>query len=216
MATFGGEAMVTRRFVLIFLIAASVNTSTAMAQNKIMQPGAPFDGIRDYREVMPGVLYRGGANNGRAPLNQGELAALCDAGMGTAYYLYSTGFHGPTVTHCSKGDLDYSYEGWEGKGRAIIDQQIYNTIKSKGKPVFIHCWNGIHATGAVAATALMQFCGISAKQAVEYWKVGIAPKLQYPSVIHNIQSFQPNPKLELTPEEQVTYCPKFGAPDNHP
>ena len=164
MATFGGEAMVTRRFVLIFLIAASVNTSTAMAQNKIMQPGAPFDGIRDYREVMPGVLYRGGANNGRAPLNQSELDALCDAGMGTAYYLYSTGFHGPTVTHCSKEGLDYTYEGWEGKGGAIVHQQIYHTIKSKGKPVFIHCWNGIHATGAVAATALMQFCGISASR----------------------------------------------------
>jgi hypothetical protein len=216
MSTFTGEAKVMRRFVLIVLIASLVNTSTALAQNKIMQPGAPFHGIRDYREVMPGVLYRGGANNGRAPLNQGELAALCDAGMGTAYYLYSTGFHGPTVTHCSKGDLDYSYEGWEGKGRAIVHQQIYNTIKSKGKPVFIHCWNGIHATGAVAATALMQFCGISAKQAVEYWKVGIAPKLQYPSVIHNIQSFQPNPKLELTPEEQATYCPKLVAPDNRP
>ena len=205
-----------RRFVPIVLIAALLNTSTALAQNKIMQPGAPFHGIRDYREVMPGALYRGGANNGRAPLNQGELDALCDAGMGTAYYLYSTGFHGPTVIHCSKGDLDYSYQGWEGKGRAIVHQQIYNTIKSKGKPVFIHCWNGIHATGAVAATALMQFCGISAKQAVDYWKVGIAPKLQYPSVIQNIESFQPNPKLELTPEEQATYCPKFGATDNHP
>jgi hypothetical protein len=216
MAKFPREAKVMKRLVLIVLIAGMVNTGTALAQNKIMQAGERFHGIRDYREVMPGVLYRGGANNGRAPLRQSQLEALCDAGMGTAYYLYSTGLHGPSVTHCSKGDLDYSYESWEGKGRARIDQQIYNTIKSKGKPVFIHCWNGIHATGAVAATALMQFCGISAKQAVDYWKVGIAPKVQYPSVIRNIQSFQPNPKLELTPEEQATYCPKFGTPDNHP
>jgi hypothetical protein len=204
--------MMKKRSVVLVMIAGLLNASAALAQSKIMQAGAPFHGIRDYREVMPGVLYRGGANNGRAPLNQSELDALCEQGMGTAYYLYSTGFHGPTVTHCSKGDLDYSYEGWEGKGRAIVHQQIYETIKSNGKPVFVHCWNGIHATGAVAATALMQFCGISAKQAVDYWKVGIAPKLQYPSVIQNIQSFQPNPKLELTPEEQAKYCPKFGAP----
>lgn len=195
--------------VVLMLLAALTNASTALAQTSIMKPGVPFHGIRDYREVMPGALYRGGAANGRAPLNQSELDALCNAGMGTAYYLYSTGLRGPSVTHCSKGDLDYSFEGWEGKGRAIIHQQIYNTIKTKGKPVFVHCWNGIHATGAVAATALMQFCGISAQQAVQYWKVGVAPRVQYPSVIRNIESFQPNPKLLLTPEEQATYCPKF-------
>jgi hypothetical protein len=57
-----------------------------------MQPGAQFHGIRDYREVMPGVLYRGGANNGRGPLNRAELDALCDAGIGTAIYLYNTQF----------------------------------------------------------------------------------------------------------------------------
>jgi hypothetical protein len=189
---------------------------TARSQDKIMQPGVPFHGIRDYREVMPGVLYRGGANNGRGPLNQNQLDALCGEGMGTAYYLYSTGFHGPSVTHCPKGSLNYGYEGWEGKGRAVIHQQIYNTIKSKGEPVFIHCWNGIHATGAVAATALMQFCGFSSKQAVSYWKVGIAPRVQYPSVIQSIQSFRPNPKLELTTEEQATYCPTLAAPAEHP
>src|SRR5260370_36651425 len=205
-----------RRFVPIVRIAALVNASTAVAQNKIMQPGAPFHGIRDYREVMPGVLYRGGANNGRAPLNQSELGALCDAGMGTAYYLYSTGFHGPTVTHCSKGDLNYSYEGWEGKGRAVVHQQIYNTIKSKGKPVFIHCWNGIHATGAVAATALIQFCGISPKQAVDYLKAGIPPQRQYPSVIQNIQTLQPNSKLDFTPRGPPTIFPNIVAPVNHP
>ena len=108
-----------RRFVLLFVFAGLMNSGTALAQNKIMQPGVQFHGIRDYREVMPGVLYRGGANNGRGPLNQNELDALCEEGMGTAYYLYSTGFHGPSVIHCSKGDLDYRYEGWEGKGRAI-------------------------------------------------------------------------------------------------
>jgi hypothetical protein len=200
---------VTKGLVVLMLLAALTNASTTLAQTSIMKPGAPFHGIRDYREVMPGALYRGGAANGRAPLNQSELDALCNAGMGTAYYLYSTGLRGPSVTHCSKGDLDYSFEGWEGKGRAIIHQQIYNTIKTKGKPVFVHCWNGIHATGAVAATALMQFCGISAQQAVQYWKVGVAPRVQYPSVIRNIESFQPNSKLLLTPEEQATYCPKF-------
>jgi hypothetical protein len=185
-------------------------SSRLLAQeNKIMEPGTTYHGIRDYREVMPGVLYRGGANNGRGPLREQQLEALCAAGFGTAVYLYRTGFSGPSTVQCSKGSLRYITEGWEGKGRAAVDQQIYDAIKSKDKPIFIHCWNGIHATGAVAATALMQFCNISPQEAVAYWKVGIAPRVQYPSVIRSIQSFQRNPELQLTSEQQKQYCPQF-------
>jgi rhodanese-related sulfurtransferase len=187
-----------------------MTVSTALAQQpKIMQPGPSFHGIRDYREVMPGVLYRGGANNGHAPLTQSQLGALCDAGFGTAIYLYKTGFSGPSTIHCSKGSLEYGYDGWEGAGRAAVHRQIYDAIKNKSKPVFIHCWNGIHATGAVAATALMQFCDISPQKAIQYWKVGVAPRVQYPSVIQSIETFRANPKLELTPEERSKYCPRF-------
>jgi hypothetical protein len=198
------------------LLLLSVSLASLMAsarllaqENEIMQPGSTFHGIRDYREVMPGVLYRGGANNGRAPLRQDQLNALCEAGFGTAVYLYRTGFSGPSTVVCSKGSLRYIVEGWEGKGRAAVDQQIYDVIKSKDKPIFIHCWNGIHATGAVAATALMQFCNISPQEAVEYWKVGIAPRVQYPSVIRSIEGFQRNPGLQLTPQQQKQYCPQF-------
>jgi hypothetical protein len=174
-----------------------------------MHTGSQFHGIRDFREVMPGVLYRGGANNGHAPLSSSELQALCEDDIGTAIYLYSTGFNGPSSTHCSKGTLNYIYKGWQGNGRAAVHRKVYDTIKSKGKPVFIHCWYGIHATGAVAATALMQFCNLSPKQAVEYWKVGVPPKVQYQSVIRDIMAFKPDPTLKLTPGEQQQYCPKF-------
>jgi hypothetical protein len=200
--------MKTIRFLPLCLLLFLVTTS-AFAQQKIMQPGTQFHGIRDYREVMPGVLYRGGANNGHGPLNRGQLNALCDEGVGTAIYLYNTQFPGPSTTGCSKGSLDYIYRGWEGRGRAAVHQQIYHAIKNKSKPVFVHCWNGIHATGAVAATALMQFCGIPDKTAVEYWKVGITPKLQYPRVIQDISNFHPDPALRLTPEEEAQFCPKF-------
>ena len=200
----------------LVVLTSLLSAGAAFSQNDIMRPGVTFHGIRDYRLVMQGVLYRGGANNGRNPLNQNELDALCEEGMGTAYYLYSTGFHGPSVIHCAKGNLSYKYQGWQGKGRAAVHQAIYDTIKSKGKPVFVHCWNGIHATGAVAATALVQFCGISAKQAVDYWKVGIAPKVQYQSVIQDIQHFRSNPNLELTPEERAAYCPSLQTTVDNP
>jgi hypothetical protein len=198
-----------RQLCVLFTIFWLSPVYAAFAQSNIMQPGTPFHGIRDFRVVMPNVLYRGGANNGRAPLNRGELNALCEDDIGTAIYLYNTGFSGPSTTTCSKGSLKYIYESWQGKGRAAVHQMIYDAIKNKGKPIFIHCWNGIHATGAVAATALIQFCNLSPQQAVKYWKVGVAPRVQYPSVIQNILSFHPNPALQLTPEEQAKYCPKF-------
>jgi hypothetical protein len=184
----------------------------AHAASDLMHPGTTFHGIRDYREVMPGALYRGGANNGHAPLTAPQLDALCDAGMGTAIYLYTTGFRGPATIHCTRGSLEYIYEGWDGGGRAAVHRRIYDTIKQGGPPVFIHCWNGIHATGAVAATALMQFCGFSAREAVTYWKVGVAPAVQYPKVIQSIMAFHPDPQLTLTPEERAKYCPTLATP----
>src|ERR1700726_2521329 len=116
--------MKTIRFLPLCLLLFLVTTST-FAQQKIMQPGTQFHGIRDYREVMPGVLYRG------------QLNALCDEGVGTAIYLYNTQFPGPSTRGCSKGSLDYIYRGWEGRGRAAVHQQIYNAIKNKSQPVFI-------------------------------------------------------------------------------
>jgi hypothetical protein len=195
----------------VFLLAAIIYTvvPTPVFAQKIMQTGTTFHGIRDFRQVMPGALYRGGANNGHAPLSHDELSALCEDDIGTAIYLYTTGFAGPSVTRCSKGSLDYIDEGWEGRGRTAVHKKIYDSIKSKGKPVFIHCWYGIHATGAVAATALMQFCNVPAKQAVDYWKVGVPAKLQYSKVIQSISSFKPDPTLQLTPAEREQYCPHF-------
>ena len=200
------HSLVLALFTILYLV-----TPPLLFAQKIMQTGSQFHGIRDFREVMPGVLYRGGANNGHAPLSHDELNALCEDDIGTAIYLYTTGFSGPSVTHCSKGSLDYIDKGWEGSGRTAVHKQIYDVIKNKGKPVFIHCWYGIHATGAVAATALMQFCNVSPQQAVNYWKVGIPAKLQYPKVIQSIMSFKPDPALRLTPEERDQYCPHFSA-----
>src|SRR5947209_15330039 len=114
------------RLLLQFLIL----TTGAFAQGTLIFFFQAEDGIRDYREVMPGVLYRGGANNGRGPLNQSQLNALCDEGIGTAVYLYSTQFPGPSTIRCSKGSLDYVYHGWEGRGRAAVHQQIHNVIKN--------------------------------------------------------------------------------------
>ena len=119
-------------FLFLLSIVFLLENQNVFAQEKIMQAGGQFHGIRDYREVMPGVLYRGGANNGHAPLKQGQLSVLCEEGMGTAVYLYKTGFTGPSATHCSKGSLDYIYKGWEGTGRADVHQRICAAVGVQG------------------------------------------------------------------------------------
>src|ERR1700737_1915699 len=118
--------LVLRFFVILCLVGPPL-----LFAQQIMQTGSQFHGIRDFREVMPGVLYRGGANNGHAPLSHDELNALCEDDIGTAIYLYTTGFSGPSVTHCSKGSLNYIDKGWEGSGRTAVHKQIYDTIKKK-------------------------------------------------------------------------------------
>jgi hypothetical protein len=193
--------------LVALILVLCANRSSA--ESNTMQAGSQFHGIRDYRQVMSGVLYRGGANNGHGPLRDDQLSALCEEGIGTAVYLYRTGFHGPSTIHCSRGAMAYIYKNWEGAGRSSVHQAIYNAITKKEKPIFIHCWNGIHATGAVAATALIQFCNVSPEQAVKYWKVGIAPRLQYPKVIRSILDFRPNPNLRLTTQQQIEYCPHY-------
>lgn len=92
-----------------------VVTTDGFAQQKIMQTGTQNHGIRDYREVMPGALYRGGANNGRAPLNRDQLNALCDEGLGTAIYLYNTKFPGPLCKGITR--LHLPWVGGQGTRR---------------------------------------------------------------------------------------------------
>ncbi len=83
---------------------------------------------------MANVLYRDGANNGRAPLNQGELNALCEDDIGTAIYLYNTGFSGPSTTKCSKGSLDYMYESWQGKAARQFTKRFTILLRTRVNP----------------------------------------------------------------------------------
>lgn len=194
---------------LAFAFAFACLGSLSAEASSLYQTGEIMGGVHDYREVLPGILYRGGAYNKRSPLNHGQLQALCEEGMGTAIYLYKTGFAGPSKTTCAKGSMSYQSSSYSGTGLNSIHQQIYDSIKSNHEPIFVHCWYGIHATGLVAATSLMQFCNMPTEKAVQYWKVGIAPQLQYQTVIDSIRSFRPDPKFELTAQERNQFCPQM-------
>lgn len=190
-------------FILIFLLTSSTFASD------IWERGSTVGGILDFREVMPGLLYRGGAGSDRQPLDRAQLGFLCEKGVGHAFYVYPQGFRGASETSCGSNTILYQQKSWDRPNMVDIHRAIYDSVKSDQRPVFVHCWYGIHATGLVAATALMQFCGVSAAKAVEYWKVGIVPKLQYPHVIEKIRNFRPNPALQLTESEQSQFCPQM-------
>lgn len=192
------------------ILACLMLITPVLAQANIYSTGTTVSGIRDFREVLRGTLFRGGANNGQAPMNSTQLRAMCERNMGVSVYLYNKGFSDPGPISCSQGSMIYATKMWS-RDAAVTEvlQAVYNSITTGGKPVFIHCWYGIHATGMVAAMALMQFCDATPSQAVAYWKVGIAPQLQYPHVIEKIENFQPRSHLRISAADKARICPQM-------
>ena len=192
--------------------------------------GEGFDdlyGTRNFREILKGIAYRGGANNrfheenrrdNMNPLPPDGLENLCKEGFGTAYYLYRTNFDSVSrQTHCTssrtgKRTLEYfQLSPKESDHVHEMLQSIFDSIKDHRKgPVYLHCWNGWHASGLISAKVLRQFCGLSADEAVEYWDKntdGHNSEPKYESIRQNIRDFQPFPDLAITSDEAALICP---------
>ena len=72
---------------------------------------------------------------------------------------------------------------------------IYKSaIEPNTGPVYLHCWNGWHASGFISAVILKQFCGFSDLDATAYWDLGTdgantSPR--YNSIRQKIMDFEP-------------------------
>ena len=186
-------------------------------------------GTRNVRAVLNGVYYRGGANNvfnrdgkrgNSNPLPEGGLAHLCQEGFGTALYMYPTHFDtaSPSAT-CQtfdgdSGHLDYGQisvlRGKRDDIRRIIATVYDHVRRPQLGPIYVHCWNGWHASGYAAAATLRQFCGFSADQAVRYWNLntdGVNKGASYEAVRALIRKFEPFPELTISAAEQAALCP---------
>ena len=186
-------------------------------------------GTRNVRAVLNGVYYRGGANNvfnrdgkrgNSNPLPEGGLAHLCQEGFGTALYMYPTHFDtaSPSAT-CQtfdgdSGHLDYGQisvlRGKRDDIRRIIATVYDHVRRPELGPIYVHCWNGWHASGYAAAATLRQFCGFSADQAVRYWNLntdGVNKGASYEAVRALIRKFEPFPELTISAAEQAALCP---------
>lgn len=203
------------KWVGVSLAAAVAILAALFSQGVLAQAKDPAF-IKDYKPTMPGVLLRGGSR-GANPLNEHQLQRLCQDGVGHAIYTYDTGFkQGPARTCIRKdgtqGRIEYSYYRFlDKKGIEASMRAIHNSIVNPSSgSVFVHCWNGWHASGEIAAMALKQFCDYTNEQAIEYWKANIGDKGNLPKygrVLTRISNFQPDPQLKVGLKAQRAFCP---------
>lgn len=209
--------------------------SLSSAADKIVgNNGKGFEGLygtRNMRAVLNGVYYRGGANNvyfvpkrsNANPLPTKGLENLCQEGFTQAVYLYSTNYStAPKEVKCktfegNENTLVYSQFSplayRESDIRAMHMMMFDRVRDSKLGPVYDHCWNGWHASGYVAATALRQFCDFTAEEAVAYWNLNTDGNngSSYNKVREKIRSFVPSPDMAISAEEKAALCPKPGS-----
>lgn len=181
-------------------------------------------GVRNFRMVLRGILYRGGANNvynkykkreNQNPLQDGALKNLCEEGFKTSIYLYTT--------HFSSASKSSSCQTFENEKNHMQYQQItaldepnadvflelfYKAIKGQiPSPIYIHCWNGWHASGLVSTLALRQFCGLDADQALRYWTENTDGHSNgYTEIKNRIRNFIPRAQFQISEAEKREVC----------
>lgn len=182
-----------------------------------------FYGTRNFRVVLPGVLYRGGANNtyinppraNTNPLPTVALKNLCKENFSTAVYLYSENFsRAPKSVSCrnvehQNNTIHYKQYAAAGENEKILEL-VYNRIKGKlSGPIYAHCWNGWHSSGLISGMALKQFCGWSDSQVDAYWVKNTDGNYSgFSSIRTKLRSFKPYKKFAITSAERAVVCPK--------
>ncbi|NJL26146.1 MAG: hypothetical protein HC902_13940 [Calothrix sp. SM1_5_4] len=196
-------------------------------EKRVNDRGNGFDGlygVRNFRQVLRGVFYRGGANNlyhrekrrdNRNPLPDDGLYNLCSEGFKNAIYLYATGFKkAPPVVNCEssvqgRNRLVYEQLSFASKTRAILERVHAAIVNPEQGPVYAHCWNGWHASGFAAAVSLRQFCGMDGDSAVAYWirNTDGNDGRSYDGHKRRIREFIPYSDLQIDPATRSRICP---------
>lgn len=181
-------------------------------------------GVRNFREVLKGVLYRGGGNNlyhrdpamrrdNKNPLPMDGVTNLCEEGFHNVIYLYSTNFDKvPPTMDCNsiRGQNRLIYEQFSmGKAREILERVHAGILNPAKAPIYAHCWNGWHASGFVGALSLRQFCGMSGADAVAYWikNTDGTDDGSYAEHKRKIRDFTPYNDLKIDAATQARVCP---------
>lgn len=202
-----------------------LKTTNEKLVNNIGDGYEPLYGVRNFRVVLNGVAYRGGANNyynkygprdNRNPLPEMGLDNLCKEGFSQAIYLYSTNFGTASpFKNCEsvlskQWNLDYQYISPYNTGIRKIIQMTYDRIHHPKKgPLYFHCWNGWHASGLTAAILLRQFCDYSVDEAIAYWDQntdGFNTDPAYEGVREEIRKFTPLNEFQISQHDKEKMC----------
>jgi outer membrane protein OmpA-like peptidoglycan-associated protein len=192
--------------------------------------GDGFDslyGTRNMRPILHGVAYRGGSNNyyhltdkrdNQNPIPLDGMHHLCQEGFSNGIYLYRNNYDGyPVGDTCQCVDQSYNafkYHQLDYYDSAHVYRMLEMTYKSATDPnvgpVYVHCWNGWHASGYVSAVMLKQFCGLSDWDAVNYWDLGTdgantSPR--YQEQRERIKEFEPYPEFMISDSLKSCLCP---------
>ena len=197
--------------------------------------GDGFDslyGTRNLRPILHGAAYRGGANNyyhktdkrkNQNPLPIDGMHGLCQEGFSAGVYLYRNNFEnsplGDTCNCVNDGWNDFDYYQYDYYDSVHVYKMLELTYKAATEeetgPVYLHCWNGWHASGFIAAVILKQFCQFSDWDAVNYWDLGTdgantSPR--YQKQRERIKDFVPYKEFEVSDSLRSCLCPPM--PEN--
>lgn len=192
--------------------------------------GNGFDslyGTRNLRPILHGIAYRGGANNyfhktakrkNQNPLPNDGIRNLCQEGFSNSVYLYRREFDtAPTADSCgctneSANIMDYHQLDYFDSAHVykMLKMVYESAINDSVGPVYLHCWNGWHASGFISAVILKQFCGYTSWDAVNYWDLGTdgankSPR--YQTQRERIKKFKPYPEFMLKDDMGNRICP---------
>jgi len=192
--------------------------------------GNGFDslyGTRNMRPVLHGVAYRGGANNhyhltekrhNHNPIPLDGMHNLCAEGFSNGIYLYRKGFEnyplGDTCQCRNEAWNNFKYHQYDYFDSAHIYKMMEMTYLSATNPnvgpVYLHCWNGWHASGFISALMLKQFCSFSNWDAVNYWDIGTDganQEARYQKIREDIKKYEPYPEFLISDSLQKCLCP---------
>ena len=174
---------------------------------------APAEGLAFVRPVLTGVLYRAGFKGGdksRTGLSSSQRTQLCEAGFSRAYYADFGKNTDYGTTSCGSGALDY--QSARSSRPSAVMKSVHDRITGGGGPVLVHCMWGVHASGALSAMALVQFCGWSEARAKAYWneaRNGAPCSGGCDAWINSkFDKFKLDPALTISAAQQAAVCPK--------
>jgi len=181
----------------------------------LSRDSAGLDGLAFVRPVLSGVLYRGGFKGGdkhHTGLSRPQRQQLCEFGFSSAWYIDFGSHTEFGESQCGNGTLDY-HQGNSNHTHSLMEDIHRVAQDPAAGPVMVHCMWGVHASGAVAAMALVQFCDWSESKAKSYWNqarnnapCGHAGCDAW--IDAKFRHFKKDPALTLSADQRQAICPK--------